>query len=309
MRFLGFPARAPREREPITMASNTEGSTRTHLNLQRGWPSARLCARKQLADGAENVLMDGADMTPILEYGPGQGYAPLRKAIAEWLSDVYAVSAEPTEASRICVTNGASSALANIVLKFADPTFTRRVFMVEPTYFLACPIFEDCGFRGKLRGVPEGGLDGIDLDFLLEELSKVERESGWPDQPLTKTGTNYPHVYKYILYCTTTFANPSAKTMPVEVRERLIKIAREFDILVISDDVYDFLSWPASDSISEDSLDLIPGRLVDVDRALPGTTAFGNACSNGSFSKIIGPGIRVGWVEAETQFALQLANM
>lgn len=46
--------------------------------------------------------------------------------------------------------------------------------MIEPTYFLACPIFEDGGFRGRLRGIPEGeGEDCVDLEFLLDELSKV----------------------------------------------------------------------------------------------------------------------------------------
>lgn len=46
--------------------------------------------------------------------------------------------------------------------------------MIEPTYFLACPIFEDGGFRGRLRGIPEGkGDDCVDLEFLLDELSKV----------------------------------------------------------------------------------------------------------------------------------------
>lgn len=279
------------------------------LDLQRGWPSARLCARKQLCEGAEEVLADGADMTPILGYGPGQGYAPLRHEIAKWLSDVYAPSTEPTEASRICVTNGASASLANIVLKFADPSYTRCVFMVEPTYFLACPIFEDCGFRGRLRGIPEGGQDGIDLDFLVNELSKIELEEAWPEKPVAKAGEAYPRVYKYVLYCTATFANPSAKTMPLAVRRRLVEIARAFDILVISDDVYDFLSWPASDNATEDTFDFVPARLVDVDRALPGTTTYGNAVSNGSFSKIVGPGVRVGWVEAQPEFATRLASM
>lgn len=250
-------------------------------------------------------------MTPILGYGPGQGYAPLRHGIARWLSDVYALAAEPTEASRICVTNGASASLANVVMKFADPTYTRRVFMVEPTYFLACPIFEDCGFRGKLQGIPEGGgQDGIDLEFLLNELSKTESEESWQDQPpIRRTGMPHIHVYKYILYCTATFANPSAKTTPLHVRERLVEIARAFDILLISDDVYDFLSWPASDNSLEDSFDFVPARLVDVDRSLPGTTQYGNAISNGSFSKIVGPGVRVGWVEAQPDFASQLAQM
>lgn len=82
-------------------------------------------------------------------------------------------------------------------------------------------------------------------------------------------------------------------------------LAREFDALIICDDVYDFLWWPA-DEVPDAQHEDIPGsshfravlpRLVDVDRDLPGTTPFGNVVSNGSFSKICAPGVRTGWVE------------
>ena len=97
--------------------------------------------------------------------------------------------------------------------------------------------------------------------------------------------------------------------MPLEVRQELVKLAREFDILLVSDDVYDFLDWSPHDSNVDSIRNSLPPRLVDVDRALPGTTVYGNAISNGSFSKIIGPGIRVGWVEAQEEFASQLGSM
>lgn len=241
-------------------------------------------------------------MAPILLYGPGKGHPPLCESLAQWLSEVYQPTSGPTDASRICITNGASGSLANITMKFADPTYTRRIFMIEPTYFLACPIFEDCGFQGKLRGVPETLNDGIDLDFLRTRLEEAEAENEWPTKPLTKTGSNYPHVYKYVLYCTTTYSNPSAKTMSVDVRERLVKLAREFDVLLISDDVYDVLAWPVGRSEVNRTQTSAPPRLVDIDRALPGASAYGNAISNGSFAKVIGPGIRVGWVEATPSF-------
>jgi hypothetical protein len=44
--------------------------------------------------------------------------------------------------------------------------------MVASTYFLACRIFEDGGFRGRLRAVPEDE-EGIDLNFLQQELEKI----------------------------------------------------------------------------------------------------------------------------------------
>ncbi|KAK4494409.1 hypothetical protein PRZ48_014707 [Zasmidium cellare] len=239
-------------------------------------------------------------MAPILLYGPGKGHPPLCESLAEWLTGVYKPSAGAVEASRICITNGASGSLANMMLEFSDPTYTRRIFMVEPTYFLACPIFEDTGFQGKLQGIPENGADCIDIDFLREQLKKAEAET-WPEKPLQKTGSPYQHIYRYVLYCTTTYSNPSAKTMPVHIRESLVKVAREFDILLISDDVYDFLGW-SNDCLAVDP----PLRLVDIDRALPGATSFGNAVSNGSFAKIVGPGIRVGWVEATPAFVSSL---
>ena len=45
--------------------------------------------------------------------------------------------------------------------------------MISPTYFLACRVFEDAGFTGRLRAVPEGS-DGVDIGFLRRELKGVE---------------------------------------------------------------------------------------------------------------------------------------
>ena len=51
-------------------------------------------------------------------------------------------------------------------------------------------------------------------------------------------------------------------------------------------------------------------RIVDVDRYLDGGPAddFGNACSNASFSKIMGPGVRTGWCEGTPAFAYGLSQ-
>ena len=56
--------------------------------------------------------------------------------------------------------------------------------MVSPTYFLACRIFEDSGFHGKLRSVPEDA-EGIDIGFLEDSLRECDhaaelKETGKP---------------------------------------------------------------------------------------------------------------------------------
>ena len=292
---------------------SVELPTKSLINLQLGWPSPRLFAASALLDGANKVLKSEAETAAALIYGPHAGHPPLRKSVAKWLSSIYSTSEDE---GRICISNGASANLSNILLKFTDPLYTRRIFMIEPTYFLACPIFEDSGFRGKLRGVPENDREGIDFDFLREELEKAEieamqaaKDSGKPDVPILKNGKSYPKIFKYIVYLVPTFSNPSAKTLSLGARKKLVSLAREFDALLVSDDVYDFLAWPRDPAAAMESLAQIPPRLVDIDREMPGCREFGNTASNGSFSKVIGPGVRVGWTECTPAFARELAEV
>ncbi|KAF9878874.1 aminotransferase [Colletotrichum karsti] len=283
------------------------------INLQLGWPSPRLFAASGLLDGASQVLTSDSETAAALIYGPHVGHPPLRKSVAEWLSSVYGTT---VDYERICISNGASGNLANVLQKFTDPLYTRKIFMVEPTYFLACPIFEDNGFQGKLRGVPEDNEEGLDIAFLRRELEAAEaqavrsaEEDGRPDIPTVKVGKTYPKIYKYVIYIVPTFSNPSAKTLSLQMRKDLVSLAREYDALVISDDVYDFLSWPEYPSAPDGAVGAVPPRLVDIDREMSGCSQFGNTLSNGSFSKVIGPGVRVGWAEGTSAFARELAEV
>jgi DNA-binding transcriptional MocR family regulator len=98
--------------------------------------------------------------------------------------------------------------------------------------------------------------------------------------------------------------------MSLRRRKELVSLAREYDALVITDDVYDFLQWPSDLSSQSMSLEkaVLP-RVVDVDRYFDGgaerdgADGFGNAVSNGSFSKICGPGLRTGWCEGTAKLA------
>ncbi|KAJ4148301.1 hypothetical protein LMH87_002778 [Akanthomyces muscarius] len=121
-------------------------------------------------------------------------------------------------------------------------------------------------------------------------------------------------LYRHLIYTVPTCSNPSGVTMSLERREGLIKLARMYDALIISDDVYDLLQW--STVIPVTTRDRRPEmrlpRLCDIDRALGPCVddphGFGHAVSNGSFSKIAGPSLRTGWAEASPAFITGIAH-
>lgn len=101
--------------------------------------------------------------------------------------------------------------------------------------------------------------------------------------------------------------------MSLRRREALVKLARKYNALVICDDVYDFLQWPLQgDASALDHPEALLPRLVDIDLAMDKAEddpqGFGYAISNGSFSKLAGPGIRTGWCEGSRAFAFGLAQ-
>lgn len=143
------------------------------INLLKGHPHPDLLPAVQFRKACELALSNPSILYQGLNYGPDQGYEPLRRQLALWLTQFY----EPNHAiglERISISGGASQNLARILQVFSDPTFT-NVWMVSPTYFLACRIFEDSGFH-QLRSVPEDE-EGINISFLREELRKSDEKS------------------------------------------------------------------------------------------------------------------------------------
>lgn len=305
--------------------------TQPHIDLQKGWPTPRLLPSEAIRAAAEATLSSPTRAVEAMLYGPNIGDPALRRGCAEWLSRLYRPRGPPAGSQdalpipispeRICITAGASGNLACIMAAFTDPVYTRRVWMVEPTYFLACTVFDDAGFQGRLCGVPEDD-DGLDVELLRRRIEAVDREEEEVSnsQVPYKRASRYPRLYRHVIYLVPTFSNPSSKTYTLERREAIVCLAREKDALIITDDCYDFLSWTAETRDKEIVLSNgnshhspssapppPPPRLVDVDRSLPGgDLEWGNAISNGSFSKVIGPGMRCGWAEATPAFIVRL---
>ena len=145
------------------------------IDLLKGWPNPALLPAAQLKIASSLALSNPDVSTPGLLYGPDPGYEPLRENVADWLTDFYR-PLKRIQAEQICITGGASQNLACILQGFSDPIFTRNVWMVSPTYYLACPIFEDSGFHGRLRSVPEDE-EGLDIEYLRKALYQSERQA------------------------------------------------------------------------------------------------------------------------------------
>jgi DNA-binding transcriptional MocR family regulator len=85
------------------------------------------------------------------------------------------------------------------------------------------------------------------------------------------------------LYIIPTFQNPSGHTLSDERRAQLVSIAQEHNFLILADEVYHFLSYTQKPPKSF-------GGYIDS----------GHVISLNTFSKILAPGLRLGWLQTHT---------
>jgi 2-aminoadipate transaminase len=107
--------------------------------------------------------------------------------------------------------------------------------------------------------------DGMRIDLMEETLDRLEREGKRP---------------KFI-YTVPSFQNPAGVTMSLPRRKRLVEVANEREILVLEDNPYGMLRYEGEPQTTLRSLD--GGVFV---------------MYLGTFSKILSPGIRLGWIVA-----------
>jgi DNA-binding transcriptional MocR family regulator len=84
------------------------------------------------------------------------------------------------------------------------------------------------------------------------------------------------------LYTIPTFHNPSSVTLSAERRNRLVQLSRQHNFPIVADEVYHLLNFSAAP----------PPPLASYIESSP-------VISLGSFSKIMAPGLRLGWIQAE----------
>lgn len=179
---------------------------------------------------------------------------------------------------QLCATPGASLSLQHLLTMLTRPeSATRFAFFQDPTYHFVYQIYNGAGFKkSQFIGIPDDS-NGLDVDaletFLEQHLSKDEAKSEF---------------YSAVLYCVPTHANPTSSILSAERREKLVQLARQYNVLVICDDVYDFLTFEG----------VTPKRTVVFDLESMSPSDKPTVISNGSFSKILAPGMRAGWIEA-----------
>jgi 2-aminoadipate transaminase len=128
-------------------------------------------------------------------------------------------------------------------------------------------------YGAKLIGVPTDD-DGIKVDILERKIQELKEE-----------GEHYK-----IIYVVPDFQNPSGVTLSFERRKKLIDIAEKFSILIFEDTPYRELRYDGVE----------PPSLYSLDNS-------GNVVSLHTFSKILVPGFRLGWVVAHPEIIKKLA--
>jgi DNA-binding transcriptional MocR family regulator len=87
-----------------------------------------------------------------------------------------------------------------------------------------------------------------------------------------------------LLYTIPAYNNPTGQTLSQERRERLVALSRKHGFIIVADEVYQLLHHGAPPPASFGTM---AGR--------------GNVLSLGSFSKILAPGLRLGWIQTNAE--------
>ena len=228
------------------------------VNFQVGQPAASLLPLETVREAAALKLVE--DDPLLLQYGNIAGYPAFRESLAGFLSgaDGYGVHVSSEE---LFVTNGVTGGLSLVCTLFTEPGDV--VFAEEPSYFLALSIFKDHKLNCTQIPMDEHGLDVDALEKMLE--------SG---------------VIPKFVYTVPTAHNPTGRTLLPERRERLVALSKQYGFYVVADEVYQLLTFPQNKA---------PPPMFTFEEP---DCADPTVISMGSFSKILAPALRLGWIQS-----------
>ncbi len=190
-----------------------------------------------------------------LQYGGPQGYPGLR----EWLAfDINAREGVDATNDNVVLTCGSSGAVENLCEALIDPGDV--VFVERPTFPGSLRTITAC--LAEIVGIPTNR-DGLDPDDLERAIAETKRAGRRPK----------------LFYTQSNFHNPTAATMSLARRRRVIDVCRAENVLIAQDDAYGALGF---DGQPPPSLYALAGG--------DGVVLIG------TFSKALATGLRVGWI-------------
>jgi 2-aminoadipate transaminase len=232
------------------------------ISLAGGLPDTSTFAPELYAKLMAKVAAEST--ARALQYGPTEGMA----ATVSCITEVMAAEGTLVDPSEVIVTTGGQQVIDLVCKALIDPG---DVIVAEaPTYPGAVPTFS--AYQAEVEQI---GIDaeGMPIDALESTLDRLQTEGRRP---------------KFI-YTIPNFQNPGGVTMSLARRRRLVEVARERELLVLEDNPYGLLRYEGESLPTLYSLDAeAVGRGGNSDLVI----------YLGTFSKILSPGLRLGWAVA-----------
>ena len=192
-----------------------------------------------------------------LQYSPTRGVSYFLNAVRGF-AEKHGIGIRDDDG--IIATVGSQQGLYLVGQAFLNPGDI--VVTEEPAYLGAIQAFRVTGARFLTVPIDENGLRTDVMEEKLRSMNSEERRR------------------LKIVYTVATCNNPSGTTLPPERRKHLLELAEEFDLLVVEDDPYRFIAFEE---------EAIAPTIKSLDR-------YGRVMYMSSFSKILAPGLRLGWL-------------
>ena len=210
----------------------------------------------------------------FLQYGSIPGYDSIREKLSVWLNQKYysthnknTIKTTITK-DKLFMTNGNTGAIQLIMNMFMETG--DEIIIEDPTYFIAQNIFEEYGLN--INAIPMES-DGINIELLEKKIIEIIDNDEKEMQS------------RIFLYTIPMHHNPTSITLSHSKRLQIAHLCSKYPKLyVIADEVYHFLGFDEND-----------------EQYNPFANYHSKIISLGSFSKLIAPGLRVGWIYQNTE--------
>jgi 2-aminoadipate transaminase len=250
------------------------------ISFAGGLPSPQTFPHGELKEICNDVLEDSPAVT--LQYSATEGLSSLRDLLVELVAG-YGLNVCREE---LIVTTASQQSLDLVGRIFLDRG--DLVVVENPSYLGALSAFRSYGVHFLPIDMDE---QGIRTDVLHHQLRELKKEAG--------SGIEYYQNMPKFIYTIPDFQNPSGITMSLQRREELLNVAEEFDMIIIEDVPYKWLRYSGSEVPLIGALEMKrrAAPAASSESELPASTR--RVINLFTFSKILSPGFRLGWICAD----------